>query len=81
MSNTGPSRRHLLAGGALATVGIALADPMLAADAPAHGTSKPLKRARGIEGQRKADLGNGMFLNPILADDYPDPSILKDGEN
>jgi len=35
--------------------------------------------ARGIEGQRKADLGNGTYLNPIMAGDHPDPSILKDG--
>lgn len=35
----------------------------------------------GIEGQRKADLGDGQFLNPVLAGDYPDPSILKDGDN
>jgi beta-xylosidase len=33
----------------------------------------------GIEGQRKADLGNGFYLNPIFAGDHPDPSILKDG--
>lgn len=38
-------------------------------------------RARGIEGQRKADLGNGTFLNPIVAGDHPDPSILKDGDD
>jgi xylan 1,4-beta-xylosidase len=37
--------------------------------------------ARGIEGQRKADLGNGSYLNPILAGDHPDPSILKDGDD
>ncbi len=37
--------------------------------------------ARGIENQRKADLGNGYYLNPILAGDHPDPSILKDGED
>ena len=37
--------------------------------------------SRGIEGQRKADLGNGKYLNPILAGDYPDPSVLKDGED
>jgi xylan 1,4-beta-xylosidase len=36
---------------------------------------------RGIEGQRKADLGNGQFLNPVLAGDYPDPSVLKDGDD
>lgn len=34
---------------------------------------------RGIEGQRKPDLGNGRFLNPVLAGDHPDPAILKDG--
>ena len=37
--------------------------------------------ARGIEGQRQADLGDGTFLNPILAGDHPDPSILKDGDD
>ncbi|MEO8681719.1 MAG: family 43 glycosylhydrolase [Vicinamibacterales bacterium] len=35
--------------------------------------------ARGVEGQRKADLGNGYYLNPILPGDHPDPSILKEG--
>ncbi|QTC91152.1 family 43 glycosylhydrolase [Brevundimonas goettingensis] len=35
---------------------------------------------KGIEGQRLADLGDGTFLNPILAGDHPDPSILKDGD-
>jgi beta-xylosidase len=35
--------------------------------------------SRGIEGQRRADLGNGTYLNPILSGDHPDPSILKDG--
>jgi beta-xylosidase len=35
--------------------------------------------ARGVEGQRKADLGNGYYLNPIFPGDHPDPSILKDG--
>lgn len=35
--------------------------------------------ARGIEGQRLPDLGNGTFLNPVLAGDRPDPAILKDG--
>jgi beta-xylosidase len=37
--------------------------------------------ARGIEGQRKADLGNGTYLNPIFPGDHPDPSILKDGDD
>lgn len=35
----------------------------------------------GIEGQRKADQGNGFYLNPVIAGDYPDPSVLKDGDD
>ncbi|MGE5126402.1 MAG: glycosyl hydrolase family 28 protein, partial [Betaproteobacteria bacterium] len=34
---------------------------------------------RGFEGQRRADLGDGCYLNPIFAGDHPDPSVLKDG--
>lgn len=45
---------------------------------PAKPTSGPTW-AKGVEGQRKADLGDGTFLNPILTGDRPDPSILKDG--
>jgi beta-xylosidase len=37
--------------------------------------------AKGVEGQRKGDLGDGTFLNPILSGDRPDPSILKDGDD
>lgn len=37
--------------------------------------------ARGIEHQRKADLGNGTFLNPVFAGDRPDPSVVKDGDD
>ncbi|MCX2783691.1 family 43 glycosylhydrolase [Microbulbifer thermotolerans] len=44
------------------------------------GTQQPMW-ARGIEGQRKADFGNGYFLNPILPGDRPDPTILKDGRD
>jgi len=36
---------------------------------------------RGIEGQRKADLGNGTYINPILSGDRPDPTVLKDGDD
>ena len=36
---------------------------------------------RGFEGQRKADLGNGTYLNPVLAGDRPDPSVLKQGKD
>src|SRR5258706_16112606 len=37
--------------------------------------------AKGFEGQRKADLGDGTFLNPIVAGDHPDPTVLKVGAN
>ena len=36
---------------------------------------------RGFDNQRIADLGNGTFLNPIMAGDHPDPTILKDGRD
>ncbi|TYT25984.1 family 43 glycosylhydrolase [Luteimonas viscosa] len=36
---------------------------------------------RGIEHQRQPDLGDGTFLNPVLAGDHPDPSVLRDGED
>jgi xylan 1,4-beta-xylosidase len=39
-----------------------------------------LKWARGVEGQRRADLGDGRFLNPILSGDHPDPTIIRDGD-
>jgi len=48
--------------------------PALAADAP------PEWR-RGLDNQRKADLDDGRFLNPLMAGDHPDPSILKDGKD
>ena len=32
--------------------------------------------AKGFDGQRKPDLGDGRFLNPIMAGDHPDPSIF-----
>jgi xylan 1,4-beta-xylosidase len=36
---------------------------------------------RGFEGQRKPDLGDGSYLNPVLSGDRPDPSVLKHGED
>ncbi len=38
-----------------------------------------LRWATGFEGQRKPDLGDGTFLNPLISGDHPDPSILRDG--
>ncbi len=34
-----------------------------------------------FKAQRKADLGDGTFQNPILAGDYADPSVLKEGDD
>lgn len=36
---------------------------------------------RGIENQRTADMGNGFYLNPVLGGDYPDPSVLRVGDD
>lgn len=41
----------------------------------------PGATTRGIESQRIADQGDGSFLNPILAGDHPDPTILRDGDD
>ena len=41
----------------------------------------PPPAAIGIEGQRQPDLGDGRFLNPLIAGDHPDPAILKDGDD
>lgn len=35
---------------------------------------------RGIENQRRANLGNGTYRNPVMGGDYPDPTILRVGE-
>src|SRR4249919_1361359 len=36
---------------------------------------------KGVEGQRIPDLGDGRFLNPIVPGDFPDPTILHDGDD
>lgn len=41
----------------------------------------PDRWGTGIEQQRKADLGNGCYLNPIMSGDHPDPTIIKDGDD
>lgn len=33
------------------------------------------------EGQRRADRGDGRFLNPIFPGDHPDPAVVKDGHD
>src|SRR5690242_17242453 len=73
------TRRETLAAGLAAPViavpGAAFAAP---ADALPAGANVPDWK-RGFDNQRIADLGNGSFLNPLMAGDHPDPTILKDG--
>ena len=71
-------RRNLLK--AMMAGSLAPVAPLLAGAAPAPETRPGSRRwGSGADGQRKADLGNGTFLNPILTGDHPDPTILKDG--
>jgi xylan 1,4-beta-xylosidase len=63
-----PTRREAL-GLALGGIGIASA-----------AKADPVWKT-GIEGQRVSDLGDGRFMNPVLAGDRPDPNVLKDGED
>lgn len=74
----------------LASAGTALAVPLLPGPTAMAGGSRAtssldpyreMKWGSGIEGQRRADLGDGTFLNPVFSGDHPDPTILVDGEN
>jgi len=47
----------------------------------AQGSGQHVRWRTGIENQRKADLGDGTYLNPVVAGDHPDPTILKDGND
>jgi xylan 1,4-beta-xylosidase len=66
--------KSLIAGAACAPF---LTRPVAAA--VTTGKEKPPLWGTATEGQRKADLGNGTYLNPIISGDHPDPTILKDG--
>ncbi|HEX7803840.1 MAG TPA: family 43 glycosylhydrolase [Pseudoxanthomonas sp.] len=77
---SGTSRRNLfktLAAGVLASPLSALA----AASPSASCVQGRPQWKPGVEGQRTADLGDGTYLNPIVAGDHPDPTILKDGDD
>ena len=82
------SRRNAIGLAIMGGAGIAAGGPAIAATAtpPAPACIPPGKKggpqwARGLDNQRKADLGDGRFLNPLFAGDHPDPTILKDGED
>lgn len=40
-----------------------------------------LRWSTGYDGQRKADLGDGTYLNPVIAGQLTDPDIVKDGSD
>jgi beta-xylosidase len=63
----------------LAMSGLCAMQPAVGAETERSGTPpvSVTNWMRGVEGQRKADLGEGFYLNPILAGDHPDPSVLK----
>lgn len=48
--------------------------------APAAPVATPVTWRRGHDGQRRADLGDGRYLNPVFAGDRPDPTVLRDGD-
>ena len=77
------SRRQALKFALFGGVGLtasAVVDAQPTATTANEGASAPEpRRGKGIDGQRKADLGNGQFLNPVIPGDRPDPAILKDG--
>lgn len=72
-----PTRRQTLAL-ALASAGAAIP---FRADAATPDNTLPPQPATGIEGQRRGDLGDGRYVNPVLAGDRPDPTVLKDGDD
>lgn len=61
--------------GAVSLQSVGAAAPPAGGGAPPSAPSTGL----GIEGQRRADLGNGTYVNPIVPGDHPDPTVLKDG--
>ena len=71
--------------GTVALAGFATILPQLRAQGSRASSSldphADMRWGRGVEGQRRADLGNGNFLNPIFSGDRPDPTILRDGED
>jgi len=63
-------------------MGSSLAAPLVAEAAAPPCSPDPARGSvwrRSAEGSRLAGLGDGRFLNPIVAGDHPDPTVLKDG--
>lgn len=73
------NRRDALKVAALGALGLVSAPAVATEGGPPPRAA--VKWRRGFDNQRMADLGAGMFLNPVLAGDHPDPAILKDGRD
>ena len=70
-------RRNALRAAALASIALATPGKSRELVQPRSGR----RWGRGFDNQRKADRGDGTFLNPVLSGDHPDPSILQDGDD
>ena len=73
------NRRDAIKSAAISSLGLAVSFKASAETAPPP--SQISSWRRGFDNQRMADLGNGMFLNPVLSGDRPDPAILKDDKD
>ena len=73
------SRRDALLATASAALAGGLSEARAAPPAPPATPAPAPDWRRGFDHQRIADLGDGRFLNPLIAGDHPDPTILKDG--
>ena len=79
---SGATRRELMVSAAGAAAGGLLASgPSSARSADDPECNSPPRWTTGAEAQRRADLGDGRYLNPVLGGDRPDPNILKDGSD
>lgn len=78
------TRRETMKWASAQTALATMAGPVLAQGSAATASLDPwgaMHWGKGFEGQRKADLGNGQFLNPVFSGDRPDPTILRDGDD
>jgi xylan 1,4-beta-xylosidase len=77
------SRRDLFSSAVVGAAALSLpAGGAAAGVARQPATPQPKPRwGRAFEGQRRADLGDGTYLNPIVPGDHPDPTVLKDGKD
>ena len=72
-----PSRRDVFKAALAGAAATQIAGRSVTA-APGQINKAAPESAFGLEGQRRADLGDGRFVNPIIAGDHPDPTVLKE---